>query len=95
MLKLVKNKNIYLFEFISVYFGIFADSYTFYKFLNKYYLNLGYSSQQVQEIFKDFCDNLNNQINIKIFKAKNIYIYSFILNDVRYYEFRSNKLYKF
>lgn len=36
MFKLVKNKNIYLFEFISVYFGIFADSYDFYKFLNKY-----------------------------------------------------------
>lgn len=95
MLKLIKNKNIYLFEFISVYFGDFDDSYDFYKFLNKYYLNLGYSSQQVQRIFKDFCDNLNKQINIKIFKAKNIYIYSFMLNDVRYYEFRSNKLYKF
>ena len=95
MLKLVKNKNIYLFEFISAYFGVFADSYDFYKFLNKYYLNLDYSSQQVQEIFKDFCDNLNNQINIYIFKAKNIYIYSFILNGARYYEFKSNKLYKF
>lgn len=35
MLKLIKN--IYLFEFISVYFGVFAESYDFYKFLNKYY----------------------------------------------------------
>lgn len=84
--KLVKAD---LCDFISFYFGVFASSYDLYKKLSEYYLDLGYSSQQVQEIFDDFCKNLNKQIIIKIVELDNFYVNSFILDDTKYYEFDS------
>ena len=84
----------YLCDFISFYFGIFADSYEFYKCLYKYYKFLGYSSAQIDEIFEDFCNNLNKQVEIKIIKIDNIYKYSFILDNMKYYEFESSNKFK-
>lgn len=84
-----KLVNINLCDFISFYFGIFADSYEFYCKLSEYYKNLEYSSAQIDEIFENFCENLNNRIKIKIVKINNIYKYSFILNNTKYYEFES------
>lgn len=85
--KLVKAN---LCDFIGFYFGIFASPYDLYKKLSEYYLmDLGYSSQQVQEIFDDFCKNLNKQIIIKIEELDNFYVNSFILDNNKYYEFDS------
>lgn len=84
--KLVKAN---LCDFIGFYFGIFASSYDLFKKLSEYYLNLGYSSQQVQEIFEDFCNNLNNQVEVKIVDIGNCYVNSFILENTKYYEFDS------
>lgn len=89
--KLVKAN---LCDFIGFYFGVFADSYQFYRFLYEYYKSLEYSSTQIDEIFEDFCKNLNKQVEIKIIKINNIYKYSFILDNAKYYEFESNKLFK-
>lgn len=85
-LKFVKAN---LSDFIGFYFGIFADSYEFYRFLREYCGFLEYSNAQIDEIFEDFCKNLNKQIKIKIVKINNIYKYSFILDDAKYYEFES------
>ena len=44
-------------DFISFYFGIFADSYEFYRKLKEYYKNLGYPNTRIgetSEIFEDF-----------------------------------------
>lgn len=89
--KLVKAN---LCDFIGFYFGIFADSYQFYRFLYEYYNLLEYSNTQIDEIFEDFCKNLNKRIKIKIVKINNIYKYSFILDNAKYYEFESIKLFK-
>lgn len=86
MEKLIKTN---LANFIEFYFGIFADSYELYRKLREYYLNLGYSNQVLQETFNDFCNNLNKQVEIKVCKINNHYIYSFTLNNFEHYEFES------
>lgn len=90
-IKSQKLVRVNLSEFIGFYFGIFADDYAFYRFLNEYYLTLGYSNNQIDEIWDDFCKNLNNLVDIKIIKINNIYVYSFILDGTKYYEFESFK----
>ena len=84
-----KLVNTNLCDFIGFYFGIFADSYEFYCKLKEYYKNLEYSSTQIDEIFEDFCNNLNKKVCIKMIKIYNIYIYSFVLENTKYYEFES------
>lgn len=90
-IKVIKEKiiNTNLCNFIEFYFGIFADSYELYRKLREYYLNLGYSNQILQETFNDFCNNLNKQVEIKVCKINNHYIYSFTLNNFEHYEFES------